>query len=207
MKQIGSLKINEMRRMAQFVLFLTSYSPLFVLIGLRQVYENSEFLYWGGWSGETIWVWLSHFWLTMATLIFSVVGIIGAKILFASINKDCNNGNNVIIEKISNRNSESIGYIATYIVPFLFQNFNTWYEIFALIFLMIIIYRIYINSNLLLINPILGFVYSIYEIEYKQQNGKIRCGLIITNDNNIEEDSIVKIYEIGFKLFFAKKRK
>ena len=116
------------------------------------------------------------------------------------------NGENVVIQKIDNKNSESIGYIATYILPFLFQSFNNWYEIFAFIFLMTIIYRIYIHSNLILVNPILSFKFSLFEVEFIQQNGKIRNGLIIIENQNVSEDDMIKIYEIGFKLFYATKK-
>lgn len=126
--------------------------------------------------------------------------------LFSNFQKNINNGEIVILTDVRNRNSESIGYIATYIIPFIFQCFNTRYEIFAFTFLMIIIYRIYVNSNLLLINPILSFKYSIFEIEYIEQRGKKRNGLIIIEDKYILEDTMINIYPIGYKLFFAKNR-
>ncbi|MPN59092.1 hypothetical protein SDC9_206810 [bioreactor metagenome] len=71
---------------------------------------------------------------------------------------------------------------------------------------MIIIYRIYINSNLLLINPILSFRYSLFEIEYKTQNNTAKSGLIIIKNKYLEEDTVIKIYEIGFKLHYAVKK-
>ena len=71
---------------------------------------------------------------------------------------------------------------------------------------MIIIYRIYIHSNLILVNPILSFKFSLFEVEFIQQNGKIRNGLIIIENQNVGEDDMIKIYEIGFKLFYATKK-
>ena len=123
--------------------------------------------------------------------------------MFSNLKETAKNGNHVLIKNISNRNSESVGYIATYIIPFMFQGFSTTYEIFAIFFLLVIIYRIYINSNLLLINPILGFKYSISEIAYEEQNGKQKNGLIIIENYQIDEDSTIKIYPVGFKLFYA----
>ena len=54
-----------------------------------------------------------------------LIGLIGSIILLNKVRKDAVNGDNVIVERVNNRNSESIGYIATYIVPFLFQDFNS----------------------------------------------------------------------------------
>lgn len=196
-------KVNNLRKEAQFVLFVTSYLPLFILIILKQFSENYPYLHWGGFNLDAIIFCVQKFGLSIIFMTISAMGIVGCKFLFQNLERLSPNGDNVTVYKIDNKNSESIGYIATYIVPFLFQSFNGWYELAALLFLLLIIYRIYVNSNLILINPILSFKYSLFEIEYQQQNGKIRNGLIITKDRHLEEDSIIKIYEIGFKLFYG----
>ncbi|MBP1629474.1 MAG: hypothetical protein H6Q15_367 [Bacteroidetes bacterium] len=199
-------KVNKLRKEAQFVLFATSYLPLFVLIILKQISENYSYFHWGGLDFNAIILFMQKFGLSTMLLIISLIGIAGCKLLFENLERLSPNGENVTVCNIDNKNSESIGYIATYIVPFLFQSFNGWYELIALFFLLVIIYRIYINSNLILINPILSFKYSLFEIEYKQQNGKLKNGLIITKDRRLEEDSIIKIYEIGFKLFYGRNK-
>lgn len=199
-------KTNNLRGIAQFVLFATSYIPLFILIAFRQISENISFLIWGGLNTESIIICIQKFGLSIFSIVISILGLIGYRWTFQNLKKVSPNGDNVTVLKIDNKNSESIGYIATYIVPFLFQSFDGWYELFSLFFLMVIIYRIYINSNLILINPILSFKYSLFEIEYKQQNGKVRNGLIIIDSKHINEDEMIKIYEIGFKLFYATKK-
>ena len=204
MKKSKQKKVNNLKVLAQFVLFATSYIPLFILIACKQISENFDFLSWGGLNFDAFLLCLRKFGLTIIVIIFSLFGFWGYKQTFKNLERVATNGDNVTIINVDNKNSESIGYIATYIVPFLFQSFNGWYETFALIFLMLIIYRIYINSNLILINPVLSFKYSIFQIEYKQQDGKIKNALVISEDKYLLEDSIVKIYEIGFKLFYVK---
>lgn len=199
--------INRLHGVAQFVLFVTSYIPLFFLICLKQIFENARFFEWGGFNYEAFTIYLQKFGLSSFLLILSILGIVGCRFLFKNLEKDSKNGDNVTVIEVSNRNSESIGYIATYIVPFLFQSFNGWYEITALLFLMAIIYRIYINSNLLIINPLLSFKYSIFELEYETTSGKKRNGLIIIKEEFLDEGDIVKIYPIGHKLFYATQRK
>ncbi|PTD15046.1 hypothetical protein [Flavobacterium columnare] len=191
---------------SEFVLFITSYIPLFILILFKQFSENLQYLNWGGLEKKQIEVFITKFGFSTFLIAISLFSSIGCFLLFSNFNKNINNGENVILIDVKNRNSESIGYIATYIIPFIFQSFNNLYEIFAFLFLMLIIYRIYINSNLLLINPILSFVYSIYEVEYQEQNGKKRNGLIIIKDKHIDEETMITIYSIGHKLFFAKNR-
>lgn len=199
-------QINRLYGIAEFVLFTTSYIPLFVLLVFKQISENVAYFNWGGLNKDSFELFFDKFGFSFFLIVISFFSLVGSKLLFSNFEKNINNGNVVILTDVRNRNSESIGYIATYIIPFIFQSFNTWYEIFAFIFLMIIIYRIYVNSNLLLINPILSFKYSIFEIEYEEQNGKRRSGLIIIKDKHIIEDAIVNIYPIGYKLFFAKSR-
>lgn len=199
-------QINNLRGVAQFVLFSTSYLPLFLLIIFKQLSENYAYFNWGGITFGSFAICLHNFGLSILSALISIIGLIGYKWTFQNLKKVSVNGENVVIQKIDNKNSESIGYIATYILPFLFQSFNSWYEIFAFIFLMIIIYRIYIHSNLILVNPILSFKFSLFEVEFIQQNGKIRNGLIIIENQNVGEDDMIKIYEIGFKLFYATKK-
>ena len=199
--------INKLRRIAQFVLFITSYTPLFLLICLKQIHSNKEFITWGSFTHESILIYFQKFGLSTFLLIISLSGLIGSFFLFKNIEEHAKNGDNVTIKDVNNRNNESIGYIATYIVPFLFQSFSNWYEIVAFSFLMIIIYRIYINSNLIIINPLLSFRYSIFQLEYESANRKIRNGLIITKEKVLNEDAIIKIYPIGHKLFYARLRK
>lgn len=194
--------INNLHSIAQFALFVTSYFPLFALIIIRQVSENSEFLNYGDFNWTSIKVFLSKFGLSAILSVVSVIGFWGYWNTLGNIEEVAENGRPVKIKDVKNKNSEAIGYIATYIIPFLFQDFSDWYECVSIIFLLGIIYRIYINSSLLLINPILSFRFSIYEIEYKDGE-KEKNGLVISRDKYLQDEADVKIYEIGHKLYFA----
>ncbi|MFI3297562.1 MAG: hypothetical protein R3Y59_08045 [bacterium] len=193
---------NEFNGVAKFMLFLSSYAPLFFLIGFKQIYTNRLFLHWGGFSWDSVSIWFENFALATVLIIVALVGIFGVILIFRKLSKDSVNGNNVTVVSVGNKNSESIGYIATYIVPFLFENFNSMYELIALSILLLIIYNIYVNSSLLLVNPILNFNYSIYEITYKLGD-KERTGLLISKKcHMIYEEDKIKIYEIGYKLYY-----
>lgn len=70
------------------------------------------------------------------------------------------------IEVVSNNNSEVLGFIFTYIFPFLitFTNINS---ILAFSILIIMVFLIYIETSLFSVNPLLKIVfgYNIYEIK------------------------------------------
>lgn len=194
--------INKLHGQAQFALFVSSYLPLFVLIIVRQISENYEFLHWAGLSLISIKLFAIKFGLSSILILISLVGLFGYWQTLGNIEEHSKNGNPVTVKDVKNKNSESIGYIATYIIPFLFQGFNGLYECLSVLFLLAIIYRIYINSSLLLINPLLSFKFAIYEIEY-EQNKKNKNGLIISRNKYLQDDANIKIYEIGHKLYFA----
>lgn len=194
--------INKLHGMAQFVLFVSSYLPLFILIIARQVSENFESFHWAGFTAEGVRILVLKFGLSLVLIVISLIGLFGYLQTLGNIEEVAKNGYPVKVKDVKNKNSESIGYIATYIIPFLFQSFNGWFECLSVLFLMAIIYRIYINSSLLLINPLLSFRFAIYEIEYIE-NDKIKNGLIISRDKYLQDDASIKIYEIGHKLFFA----
>lgn len=193
---------NNLHGMAQFVLFVSSYLPLFILIIFRQVSENFEYLNWSGISLIGFKLFSLKFGLTSILFLVSVLGMFGYWKTLGNIEEVAKNGNPITVKDVKNKNSESIGYIATYIIPFLFQSFNGWFECLSVLFLMAIIYRIYINSSLLLINPLLSFKFAIYEIEYTE-NKKNKNGLIISRNKYLQDDTDIKIYEIGHKLYFA----
>ncbi len=158
--------INGLHSLAQFALFVSSYLPLFILIIARQVSENFSFLHWGGFTKKSIYAFATNFGLSSVLFFVALIGWFGFKKTLSNIEEVAKNGFPVIIKDVKNKNSEAIGYIATYIIPFLFQSFNSWFECFSVLFLLVIIYRIYINSSLLLINPFLSIWYAIYEIEF-----------------------------------------
>lgn len=195
-------KNNDLKKGTKFALFVSSYLPLFILVILRQLSDNYNYLHWGGISINSIKIFLSFFGLSSVLTLVSILGIIGLYNTLKNIEDISENGFNAQIIDIKNKNSESIGYIATYIIPFLFQSLNGWYEGISILFLMGIIYRIYINSSMILINPILSCKYSIYDIEYSK-NKKIKNGFIISKDNSLQDEDKIKLYEIGNKLFFA----
>lgn len=195
---------NNLERKAQFALFVTSYLPLFILIIFKQLYTNFSFFNWGGFELSSLNLLIEKFGLSIILSFVSLYGYYGALKTFKNIHKSSENGFPVRITDIKNKNSESIGYIATYIIPFAFQNFNNWLELISVCFIIYIIYRVYINSSLLLINPVLNLKYSIFEFKF-EENEKKKNGILISKNNELQEDDLVKLYSIGNKMYYSKK--
>nr|WP_315190048.1 hypothetical protein [uncultured Flavobacterium sp.] len=195
-------KTNNIHRIVQFVLFVSSYLPLFILIIFSHVYQNSEYFYWSGISLIGIKVFVLKFGPSVLFSVLMIGGVFDYGQTLSKIEEVAKNGTPITVNEVKNKNNELVGYIVTYIILFLFQYFNGWIECFSVLFLMVIIYSIYINSSLLLINPLLRFKYAIFEFEFTE-NKKTKTGLIISSDKYLQYDLNIKIYEIGPRLYFA----
>lgn len=200
----GVLRTNYLRTVSKLLLFLTSYSPLFVCIIVRQLYYNRSFLHFVGFDKIDILCLLQKFGLSIFLGVLLVFVTLLTIIFIKNLRSISKNGNNVTVKSISNKNAESIGYIATYIIPFLFQSFDELGDIIPLLILLIIIYRIYVTSSLLLVNPVLNCRYSLFEMEYEEK-GDIKQGLMISPFRDIYESDNIKIFNIGYKLFYVNK--
>ena len=200
----GVLRTNSLRIVSKLLLFLTSYSPLFVCIIVRQLYYNRSFLHFVGFDKIDILCLLQKIGLSIFLGFLLVFVTLLTIIFIKNLRSISKNGNNVTVKSISNKNAESIGYIATYIIPFLFQSFDELGDIIPLLILLIIIYRIYVTSSLLLVNPVLNCRYSLFEMEYEEK-GEIKQGLMISPFRDIYESDNIKIFNIGYKLFYVNK--
>ena len=201
---------NRLRRGALFSLFVTSYIPLFAIVIGKQVNEGWTYLHWGGLNCETVKCFLAHFGMSCLLVGVSVVGVVGIIILLLNLKKNLPNGQVVNATKINNRNSEAVGYIATYIVPFFASDFSSWFECAIFIVIMALIYKIYTNSNMILINPLLSIWYSLLEVEYTivgDNSGVSHDALVITDNKDFKENVNYQLYQIGFKLYYGKERK
>ena len=70
-------KNNDLKKGAKFALFVSSYLPLFILVILRQLSDNYNYLHWGGISINSIKIFLSFFGLSSVLTLVSILGIIG----------------------------------------------------------------------------------------------------------------------------------
>lgn len=200
---------NQLRQGALLALFITSYIPLFLIVIAKQLKDGRDYLCWGGWSRDALWCCVSHFGISLVLAVVTIFGIGGIIVLLRYLETNLDNGQTVRVTKISNRNSEAVGYIATYIVPFLASDFTSWYECVIFVVIMALIYVIYTNSNMILINPLLSIWYSLLEVEYKtvgDSSGELHDALVVTDNKNFKENVNYQMYPIGFKLYYGKER-
>lgn len=195
----------ELKVSARLTLFLVSYIPLFLIMVFSQFYKYKGYLNYGGFNKDSILIFIKYFGAASVLILLSLYGIVGLIRLFKNIDRrTTTNGRTIKIIDIENKNSESISYLFTYIIPFVFQDLSNMIDLFSVSMLLIVTFLIYSNSSMLLINPTISIKYSIYMIEYKNASSdKIKKGMILSKNRFLEEDDLVKIRKIGHKLFYA----
>ncbi|UFH47361.1 hypothetical protein LNP27_04820 [Flavobacterium galactosidilyticum] len=196
------MKKVKLNNIAIFVLFITSYIPLFGLLILRQIKQNIDYLNFGGISQESIFLAFRKFGLSGFLLLVAVFGYIGLKFLLTNLDTKKSNGELVKIVDVENKNNESISYISTYIVPFIFQDTNNFFEITSIFIILIIIFFIYTKSNMIVINPILNITHTLYQIDYNKKN-QTKKALLITKEEDLESGQEIKINLITKNIYYG----
>lgn len=166
-----------MRLWLKFVLFLSSYTPLFLIISIRYYTVNNS----------------------LDLPLFLIILSIAANIIMYSYIRasKTNPSREVTVKRSINRTSDSLNYIITYIVGFIGLQFGIG-DLFTLLILIGVIFIVVIRSNLILINPILNIVgYSFYGIEV-EGGGNI---VVITKKDLKDGDKlIIKLINNGVYL-------
>lgn len=175
-------------------LFISSYIPLFLIVILRQVEQNFSYLNFGGINYQALKLFLSKFGVSTFLACISIYGLIGLCFFIKNMSKLTeDNGHKLGINRIQNKNAESIGYVATYLLPFVFQTYSSVFDVLQIIILLSVMYIIYTHSNLIVVNPLLNLWYSLYEIEYYNVKAPEikQNGIFIINCHYLEKNDVL----------------
>ena len=207
-----SRRRSNLRLPVRFCLFATSYTPLFILVVLRQVSQNWEFLQWGGVSLESLLTFAQRFGLSAVGLGLAAFGGIGLYVSLRNMRDRVRvNGEFIRVLDVDDKSSDALGYVMTYVIPFAFQNYSDWVESVSIVFLLVVIYAIYVNSSLILVNPILSLRYSLCEVEFSDNSAASvqepsvikKKGLFLTLEKHLRVGDVLNATEVGQKLYFA----
>jgi len=99
---------------------------------------------------------------------------------------------NIKISKIANLSNETLSYLSTYIIPFVFNDYSKFSNIIAVVIFIFVIYSVYTKSNLIAINPTLAYFKSIYILSSDTSN---KTDYIAISNKRLEVNDIVKFHE------------
>lgn len=190
---------------ARLALFLVSYVPLFLILMMQQLYKYSDHLRWGGLNAESIFRFVKYFGAVSVLAAASLLGLLGLWLLIRNVGRRAQlSGDVATIIDIENKNSESISYLFTYVIPFVFQDLSDPISVLSVSILLLVTFLIYTNSSMLLINPTISMWYSLYQIEYIDQGTKKKKkGMVLSRNKYLEEHDKIKLKRLGHRLYFS----
>jgi len=166
-----------LRSYVKILLFLSSYIPLFVVLLLLH-HTNKVFV------------------IVMFVIIAVTLGTL--LLLFKASEMEGDYPPDKITEP-DNINEIGLEYIITYIFPFLFMNFSDPSVLLSLLIMFFVIGYIYINSDLIYMNPMLNlFGYNIYKCNTELRN------ITIISKRDIEEIKKNKIIQLSDNVYLGR---
>ncbi|GAN32809.1 MAG: hypothetical protein DYG83_01170 [Candidatus Brocadia sp. AMX2] len=164
----------KLRLFPSIVIFLSSYSPLALILIVKDFDLNSYPF--------------KHPYFAFGVLIIAILSVVA---LFFVI-KNIKSGFHIKIEKISNCSNELINYTIPYIVSFLGLDLSRLHDIAAFSIFMILLCLLTIKTQSLFINPILAvWGYGLYDIQFTENN-VLKNGIFLSK----HDLSIGKSYRI-----------
>lgn len=167
--------------LTQLVLFLSSYSPFFLILAIRGTLDTH----------------------VPRSVLYIVAGvsIVG---LFSYVRFTQRLATEVITPvRVSPKDGDVMSYIVTYILPFLDMKFDGPGDSTALWLLFGTLAILYVNSNMLFVNPVLNLAgYHTFEIE--DDDGCVR--VLLTRQRSITPQKELRAIAIGSHLMLEKAR-
>ncbi|MCU4750954.1 hypothetical protein OB919_02975 [Halobacteria archaeon AArc-curdl1] len=147
---------------AKVVLFLSSYSPLYVIVALRAHNAEHSIL---GYQLEPVSLGLVELsYLSIGSLILTIASVAFLAVMIR-MNRT-RQGQLSEIEHYRNRSDMFTEYLLVYIFPFIVFEFSDMFDVAAFLVLFVTVAAIVIRSNRLFVNPVLiAFRYRVYEVE------------------------------------------
>ncbi len=177
--------MNGLKYFAKLILFICSYLPLFIILLLNY------------WSNRLV--------LNIILISIVIFSLISWFILFYLLKDiDCTHGKVYEVINISDESEISLNYLFTYIIPFLSMQYDNWKNLLSIGIILFITLVIYVNSNLIYMNPMLNISgYSILKITVKR-NDKIYQYILITKskNKNIQINENINICEFCDNIYY-----
>lgn len=102
---------------------------------------------------------------------------------------------------LQGRDGEAMGYIASYLIPFVAIPFGGWQQGVALLIFIVVLSIVYVNSNMIHINPMLNLVgYHLYEITIEHSDTPHP---LITRRRVVRGETLLLI-DVGSGIFLEK---
>lgn len=168
---------------ARVAYFLSSFAPLWVILGLRAVPAWMPFYAEGAFYGTAL--------LSLGWLYYYITDLRGGR------------PRNIRVVSVTPQDKEVTNYLIFYIFPFLGFDLGNPKEAAALGLLFLVLAVLYVQARMTYVHPILAlFGYHFYEVEIEDQGERKRCGLISPEPYLRSGHQLEKVYEKEDYIYF-----
>ena len=174
-------RMSFMKLKIKFILFLSSYFPLFLILMVKNWF---------------------NLWFTLIVLAIGVLCVLTWIIVFHMAKR--RTAEKYVVLRTENRTKDSLNYIIPYIISFMNIDLRQWQDLTGLTILLLILFAVYVNSNLIYINPVFSiFKYKIYYAEVKKPYMKSMQQevMVITKNNRLPKSREITLKEIDKEVF------
>ena len=162
------------------LLFVSSYFPLAVIF--------------------CILLWEKHTLLAVLILLIGFTGVVVLLFYFLLIVPKRTQSHEVIVT-LERHDGDVLSYVASYLVPFVSIDFNTA-QVWALLVFFVVLLIIYVNSNMIYINPMLNILgYHLYGITIEHNEDVF----YLLTRQRVALRSSIRVVHIGDTTFFQLK--
>lgn len=164
----------------KWILFFIAYYPLILIISIKQSNLIDNLINLNS---------LSWFDLNDIFIYVLFIGIFLAVFLFWFLEgQDSANTKQYKVLSVKDVSHETLSYILTYIIAFLSLDLNSFKDLLGIVILVYIIGIIYVNSNLIYVNPVLQAAgYSILSVEVCKEIGTNSKEIILVTKSSSQK--------------------
>ncbi|MGC7873717.1 hypothetical protein ACPUYX_19665 [Desulfosporosinus sp. SYSU MS00001] len=171
-----------MRQYVRLILFLSSYAPLLVIFAMQNRFNN--------------------YWVSVSLIGIGFISVCFLAYLIRFSKKNIE-PIHISVQEVNYKDGEAVSYIVTYIIPFIgidLTSLNNWA---SLLIMFVILAVLYINSNLLYINPLLNIAgFHIYEV--KNVEGATLA--LISKDSEVRVNEILRAVNLHRNVYLEVKQ-
>lgn len=159
----------RLRPLVSLVLFLSAYSPLMVILVIKNIDLSVSWLLLNPVSS---WILLS-------------IAIVSSFITLRAV-KEVDNGLPVVITKAANKSGDMFGYTIPYMLSFIRVDLGDWQIILSLIIFLSVLFVMAYRTQTVFINPILAMAgYLLIDCTFKRGDKEVQAMVITKNPISI----------------------
>jgi len=163
----------KLRPLVSFVLFLSAYSPLMVIMAIKDFSFSAAYLFQSP--------------STTGILVFVAVG---SSVITLLTVRSADNGLPVVVTKAANKSGDMFGYTIPYMLSFMRVELGDWQTLLSLMLFLSVLFIMAYRTQTVFINPVLALAgYMLIDCTFKRDNKEVQA-MVVTKEPISVGDSI-----------------